>query len=80
MAQQGLGPRVHRRAAEIAHETSSAAGAAIAVVWLAASAFALRSAEPKFCKFPLTADTISGNTFNDDIGVPPPDWRQATKA
>jgi hypothetical protein len=51
----------------IAADTSSAAGAATAVVWLAAAAFALRSADPRFCKFPLAADTMSGATLSNDI-------------
>jgi hypothetical protein len=51
----------------IAVDTSSAAGAAIEVVWLAAAAFALRSAEPNFSRFPLASATISGAMLSDDI-------------
>jgi hypothetical protein len=55
----------------MAADTSSAAGAAIADVWLAAAAFALRSAEPKLSKFPLAETTLSGIRLKSDIAFPP---------
>jgi formate hydrogenlyase subunit 3/multisubunit Na+/H+ antiporter MnhD subunit len=55
----------------IVADTSSAAGAAIAVVWLAAAAFALRSAEPKSSRFPLASATMSGAMLSTDILNPP---------
>ena len=51
----------------MAADTSSAAGAAIEVVWVAAVAFALRSAEPKSAKFSLAPATMSGAMLTNDI-------------
>jgi hypothetical protein len=55
----------------MAADTSSAAGAVIAVVWLAAAALALRNAEPKLSKFPLAEATLSGIRLKSDITFPP---------
>jgi hypothetical protein len=51
----------------MAADTSSAAGSAIEVVWVAAAAFALRSAEPNFSKSPLAPATMSGAMLSNVI-------------
>jgi hypothetical protein len=55
----------------MATDTSSAAGAAIAVVWLAAAVFAARNSEPNFAKFPVAEATLAGVRLKSDIAFPP---------